>query len=195
MTLLNPLSTLQNNIVAFIDAQLPMLQDCRAHYGRFTAEELEVIRTKAPAIHVGLPSLRGAQPMGGGVVEVSVMSAIAIITKDDIAPATETSPKRKLLKDEAMAAILSTLFTALPSAEFGAGVQPCDNIIADTLVNTKVASTGTAIWGMQWSNVITLLPAQDPQTNLAQIYYSAAPKIGAAHKDDYKIIGALGEAS
>lgn len=172
-----------------------MLKACEPHYGRFTAEELETIRTKAPAVHVGLPAVRGVEAMGGGMVRISVMTYLAVITKDAIFPATDTTPKRKLLKDEGMAAILSSLLIALPNADLGSGVEACEGIAADNLTTVKVSKDGVAIWGMHWTNTLTIKDPEEEGVTLAELYYSAAPKIGPDHIDDYKKLSALGGGS
>lgn len=188
MTSLNALTSLQNNTVDFVDGLLPMLKMCEPHQGRFTPEELEAIRTKAPAVLVGTPAVRGVEAMGGGMVRISVMTYLAVITKDTVQPATATTAKRTLRKDEGAAVIVSSLLLALPTAALGAGVEPCEGIAADNLTTLKVSKDGVAIWGMHWTNTVTLRSPEEDGATLAALYYSEAPKIGAAHIDDYELL-------
>lgn len=185
----DPLTTLQRSTVAAIKTRLPMLQVCAPHPSRFTPEDLDQIRTKAPAVHVALPAIRGIEPVGEGMVKVSVKTVAVILTKDGIYEATDTTPRRKYKKEEAAAALVSSLLIAVPGFELGAGIQPCDDVAADNLTTEKISKEGVALWGMHWTNTLILQDPEEEGETLASLFYSFAPEIGVDHEPDYVELG------
>ena len=185
----NPLTTLQRKTVDIIKTRLPMLQACEPHPGRFTPEELNTIRTRSPAVHVGLPAVRGVEAVGGGMVRASVKTVAVVITKDGVYEATDTAPKRKYAKEEAALALVSSLLIALPDAGLGAGVQSCEDVAADNLTSARVSKDGVAMWGLHWTNTLTIQDPEEEGVTLASLFYSWTPEIGIPHEPDYVEIG------
>lgn len=186
----DPLTSLQGNTIALIKERLPMLKSCEPHAGRFSAEDIANIRTIAPAVHVGQPAVRGVVTYGEGFVQIQVKTVIAILTKDAVFEATDISPRRKYSKDEAATALLASLLTYLPGADFGLGTGPCEDLAADNLSSLSVSKDGVAMWGLHWTNILTLRDPQDGEISLAQLLYSWTPDIGVPHEADYAPIGA-----
>ena len=80
---MSALLDMQAAIVSAIDTLLPELNECKAHPGRFTREELAKFRAKAPSVHVALSSVRDPQLVDGDVV-CEVKTIIVICAKNTV---------------------------------------------------------------------------------------------------------------
>jgi len=183
---MSALYDLQQTTVALIYARLPKLKMCKPHPGAFTVDQLKEFRTSAPAVHVALPTIREVETAGEGKVKVSVKTLIAIIAKDGL------TDGKKLLKDQAALAMVQSLLIMLPCAAFGLGVEPAEMLAADNLFSGETMGKGVAMWALHWNNTITIEDTAEDGVELAALYFSFAPDIGADHIDDYELVTGAG---
>ncbi len=170
---------MQASVVETIKTLMPKLAECKPHPGRFTREELDKFRVKAPSVHVAMPSIR--EPISsGGQLDCQVKTVLVLTAKNTVGEDLKAS-------DRAAAALnmVAEILIALPTAALGEGIGPAEDIAADNLYGSGDDKQGVAMWAIHWTNSVTLSSKVEAGVLPSELYLSFAPEIGAAHVDDY----------
>jgi len=174
---------MQARVVATIKALMPDLKECKAHPGRFTREELDKFRVKAPSVHVAVPSIRNPSSSGGQVT-CEVKTVLVLTAKNTVG--TEDKPAAN--RADAAMNMVAAILIALPTATLGRGIGPAQDVAADNLYGSADSKTGVAMWAVHWTNTVTIAPDLIDGVLPTELYLGFAPDIGSGHEDDYILL-------
>lgn len=176
---MSELIAMQGKVVAAISALMPELEECKAHPGRFTREELEKFRVKSPSVHVAIPALRDPVSSDGNV-QCSVKTVLVLTAKNTVDDADVA-----LSRSEAALNMVAAIMGMLPTALLGKGVGPAQDIAADNLYGSADEKQGIAMWAVHWTNIVTLTSKVEDRVLPTELYLGFAPDIGTGHEADY----------
>lgn len=133
-------------IAAYIKQQLPALQACEPHGGRFSPEELKRWAVKGPAVLVALLNI--GDPWLGNGVETPVTLVIYIIAKDT------PDASRDVIALNLVQGIYQQLGGQTWSNEMF--VSEPEKVRAQNLFSTELDKTGIAMWAITFTQNISL---------------------------------------
>lgn len=163
---------------------LPGLRQCEGMAGRFDADELKTVSTRAPAVLVARLGSTMPRPLAGPHFHYTLRMAAFVVTKDAL----------DLGRDAAAAAICQTLLQRIPGATWAIdGVGPATEVADQSLSGATMKAKGVALWAVTWAQPVVLEPLPAQPIIPVQLYVGQAPRVGAAHEDDYSLIGAFDE--
>lgn len=173
------LAGLPAHVAAAIAAALPGLREAEAHAGRFDLDELAAFTARAPAVRVALLRVGPGREMSGPSIQREARLAAFVVTRD--APG--------LPRDRAAAAIAQRLLTLIANNRWSlADLGQAREAEAENLYSKGARGQGVSLWAVSWLQPLALEAAPAAGTPVA-LYVSQAPEIGAAHEDDYELIG------
>ncbi|SNR22881.1 hypothetical protein [Paracoccus sediminis] len=174
------LATLPGLVAAEVQGWLPDLATCKGVVGRIELAEVKRLGIAAPAVLVSRFGTRVAQALAGPHRHYLVDLAAFVVTKDALG----------LDRNTAAATITQALLTRLPDLEIDAeGVGEVSDLTEHSLVTTDVLKEGIALWAVTWRQRVALEAHPEPEPITPQLYVGWAPRIGAAHEDDYVLVG------
>lgn len=137
----------RNAIVTKIKEGIPQLLTCQPHGGRFDRADLMRYSPKAPAVLVGvldLPNIERQQAEG----KSNVLWALFVITKD----------KPEEPKHDGALALVNALGLLIPNNRWGLdeSIGVPMNIRAQNLYTTEIDKLGCALWGVTWSQLMSI---------------------------------------
>jgi len=156
--------------------RLPDLGECKPHPGRFDAAEVKRMSARAPAVRI---SLLGIKPAKAGNHAINL--AAFIVTND----------QRGLDRNDAALAIAASVVRRVRGTAWGNEVLigEASEPTAQNLYSANADKSGFAIWAVNWTHEFRFGDTQPEPCVLKELYIGIAPKIGAAHEDDYIRIG------
>jgi len=175
---LSRLLDLRNAVATQIKAALPAFE-VAGHLGRFSATDLDLFLTKAPAVRVAVLGLTDSAEVDDLSTDYTARLAVFIVTKDGVA---------KLSRDEAAVAAVETVLLLAKQTRWGlvgAGVFPAKAATAQNLSTEQTLKRGVALWGIEIPQPIRLTAQTEPPADLSELWIGIAPDTGAAHVDDY----------
>ena len=175
------LSGLPDRVAAEIAALLPGLRTCRGFAGRLDVKALKARGIAAPAVLVSRLRLQQDQTRSGPHHSFKAQMAAFILCKDELG----------LPRDTGAANIAQALLTLIPDANWGAPdhIGCAEGVAEEPLVSAESEELGMALTAISWEQIISLEPWPEAQPITPQLYLGQAPQIGAAHEDDYTLIG------
>lgn len=174
------LAVLPQLVAEQVSAWLPHLATCKGIVGRIDLAEVKRQGISAPAVLVSRFGTRIDRTLAGPHRHYLTDMSAFVVTKSTV----------NLDRNEAAAAITQVLLARLPDMNLETdGVGVVSDVAEHSLITTDVQKEGLALWAVTWRLEIALadLPAAPP-INPA-LYVGWAPRIGAAHVDDYERIG------
>ena len=144
---------LRQAIVDDLQANIPDLKECAGHAGRFDREEIRRIAHKSPAVFVACLAASETEDEGGEI-ESDLRWGAFIVAKD----------QRAVKRDEVALALLQALLLHLPGNRWNVEAGRPENIAAQNLYSGKIDKLGIAMWGVSWSQRMTLGAALDETT-------------------------------
>ena len=175
---MSQLLQLRDAIIARIRAALPEF-DVEGHYGRFDATELSRFVAKAPAARV---AVLGLSDSSDGVDEDDLDTVarigVYVVTKDGVLKAS---------RDAAVCAASEKIVLLAKGQRWGLTFcRPAAPAVAQNLYSPESLNKGVAIWAIDIRQPVVLsAPEGAAEAPLTELYLGLAPKIGAAHVDDY----------
>lgn len=175
------LATLPDRVAGQIAARLPHLRTCQGFTGRLDVKAIKARGIAAPAVLVSRLRLRQAATRSGPHHTFKVQMAAFILCKDQLG----------LPRDAGAANIAQALLTLIPDADWGAPdhIGCAEGVAEEPLVSAESEELGMALTAISWEQIIALEPWPEPQPITPELYLGQAPQIGAAHEDDYTLIG------
>lgn len=175
------LSGLPDRVAAEITALLPHLRTCRGFAGRLDVKAIKARGLAAPAVLVSRLRLQQGQTRSGPHHSFKVQMAAFILCKDELG----------LPRDIGAANIAQALLTLIPEAVWGAPdhIGPAEGLAEEPLVSAESEGLAMALTAITWDQTIALEPWPEPQPITPALYLGQSPLIGAAHEDDYTLIG------
>jgi len=149
------------------------------HRGRFTLSELKKLGAKLPAVRIALGNVLNVTLQADDQLEIICEFWTAIITKD----------VKALPRHEAAANMVDALILHLPGNRLGSGFAfGAENVTAANLFGGDVDNTGVMMWEVRFRQKLRLGTDIFNETGVlpADLYLGAAPKIGTAHRPDYR---------
>ncbi|WP_062560611.1 hypothetical protein [Paracoccus aminovorans] len=175
------LGTLPATVAGVIHATLPGLRECRGIAGRLNVEQIKQLGIKTPAVLVSRLRARQDKTYAGPHRTFRLQLAAFILCKDELG----------LQRDLAAANIAQVLLNLIPDQQWGLDddLMPAEAVTEEPLVSIDANKQGLALTAVLWEQVAALspFPASEPIT--PEVYLGQMPQIGAAHEDDYQLIG------
>ena len=174
------LAALPGLIAGKIGTMLPGLRTAEGIVGRIDLAEVNRRGIASPAVLVswygGKLERTAAGPQRFWRIDMSAF----VITRD--VPGLD--------RNEAAATIVQALLSELPDHCWDEpGLGHLADVSAHSLITTDVLKAGVALWAVTWRQEITFEGAPAPEDVPLRLYVGIAPEIGAAHEDDYELIG------
>lgn len=170
------LAVLPQLVADQITEWLPHLATCKGSVGRIDLAEVKRQGIAAPAVLVSRFGTQINRTLSGPHRHYLTDMSAFVITRNTV----------NLDRNDAAAAITQALLTMLPDMNLQTeGVGAVSDVAEHSLITTDVQKEGVSLWAVTWRMEVALLdwptaPAIDPA-----LYVGFAPKIGAAHVDDY----------
>lgn len=176
---MSQLLQLRDAVVAAVQSALPTFE-VEGHLGRFSAADLSVFLTKAPAVRVAVLGVSDPVATGdeGDEIDCTVALGVYVVTKDEAA---------KLSRDTVALAAVERIVRLANGARWGlAFAHPAPPPAAQNLFNGDTLNKARALWGLDLRQPIQLWGEEpEPAPELKELFLGFAPKIGAAHVGDY----------
>lgn len=174
------LATLPGVIAAQLHQLLPGLRQCEAMEGRFDLDELKTVTARAPAVLVARLGAAMPRPLAGPHWHYHLRVAAFVVTKDAL----------DLKRDLAAGTICQALLQRIPGATWGlAAAGPAQDVADQSLSGASLKAKGIALWAVTWTQPVVLEDLPAKILIPVSLYVGQAPAIGAAHEDDYTLIG------
>lgn len=174
------LAALPGLIAARIHILLPGLRQCEGMAGRFDLDELKTVQARAPAVLVSRLGSTMPRPLAGPHYIYALRMAAFVVTRDAL----------DLQRDLAAASICQALLQRIPDAAWGlGGVGPATDVADQSLSGAALKAKGISLWAVSWTQPVTLSPLPAQSVIPVALYVGQAPWIGAAHEDDYDLVG------
>ncbi|WP_185962184.1 hypothetical protein [Palleronia caenipelagi] len=173
------LSDLPDTICAAVRTRMPELRECRPHAGLFNLEELKKTGLPSPSVLISMLGARQDTPHAGAPAGFLLQMAAYVTVKDALgAP-----------RDIRAANICQVLLQLIPEQRWGVDAFGAARAVRmHTLISGKTRDHGVSLWAVTWDQPVSFFAPPDAPLGLA-LYLGEAPKIGAAHEDDYTRIG------
>lgn len=174
------LAAMPGLIAGKIGAMLPGLRTTEGIVGRIDLAEINRRGIASPAVLVswygGKLERTSAGPQHFHRIDMSAF----VITKDGLG----------LDRHEAAATIIQALLQHLPDHCWNEpGLGQVSDVAAHSLITTEIQKGGVALWAVTWRQEVAFTGVPDPEDVPLRLYVGIAPEIGAAHEDDYELIG------
>lgn len=175
---------LRDAIVADFTANIAGLAHCGSHPGRLDPDDIAGLGLSRPCVLVGLLGMAPARGTGTSEQDRDVRT-IAYVLCDGTGGAPH---------DEAAMGFVEAILERLPDRHWAlTNVEPlgsADLLEVENLSVHTEGHPGVSLWSISWQQTLRL--GQDvfetDGTMPTKIYFGWAPKIGAAHEADYKLV-------
>lgn len=174
---MSQLLALRDAVVARIADALPQF-GVEPHLGRFSAEALQIFAAKAPAVRVAMLGLQDPRPTADDGVDYLARIGVYVVTKDGVA---------RMSREACAIAAIETISGLTVATRWGLRFcKPCLGASAENLHSAELVKAGKAMWALDVRQPVRLHQPDEPYAAaLRELWIGVAPKIGAAHRDDY----------
>jgi phage gp37-like protein len=177
---LSELLQLRDAIVAALAASLGDGWDVKGHLGRFDANSLSAFLTAAPAVRVAILGLANAKAADESSIDYLVRVGIYVVAKDQ----GELRLSREVIAMGAVERIAKLAFNNRWGMGFCFPAEPAG---AQNMDSAETLKRGVALWAIDLGQParLTTSAAEDALDPLGELWVGFAPRIGAAHREDY----------
>lgn len=159
--------------------EFSVLKSSEVHCGRFTIEELGKEAMRGPAFRIALFGF-DPKPDSSGTTDLHMSISVAILTEDNA--------RKKQTRFQAANSLVNALGKFLPEYQFAENAFPVTDVHGRNLYSGKLRGKGVQLWEVTFKQVLRVgeyMWQPEDGVTLKSIFLGHAPKIGAAHKDDY----------
>jgi hypothetical protein len=181
---MSALLTLRAAIVTTLTSAVADRVEVAGHSGRFTESELSAFMIKAPAVRVAILGVASVTPTSDGGFDADVQVGIYVATKDEASRLDRDAQSLGLVEG-----IMVSAHQARWGLEFCHPAQPAG---AQNLYTETGRKQGVSLWAVDLLQKIRIVPDEaDAGEFPGELWVGFAPRIGAAHVDDYALVEAL----